>query len=687
MKCNVSNVVIGIFMLVLTGCGGGGGPAASSVSSETALITSVGWLYDNIAPDYSNNGPTCNLDIKVYYNESIAVVDIDSFSVTAPNGWQWTIPASNGQQGTSSSGKPYLAGNIYYGDNPHMMPLAGTWVFQLKLKNGQISSVQRAFHEPGSATDATHQDVYTGEDWTPSPVTPQYIAALGRFPEQGYTLQYSAANGGLLTTTGLAAARTSFLAAQPHAYNMVCWLYDVNKSYLGYTITEFSPQNHSRTSLITANGELSIVPASTVSSNGQLDLSTVKYLRFVYLDGAQYEPSSYSNADYRSISSLVAVVAGSTPVNNFHPTPSPAPPLSQAVAYQIDYAHSGYASLGSAVTFPGSPTWSATLNGAVSYPLIAGGKVFVTTRNSSSYGTSLYALDEQTGSVAWGPIAISGTDFWSGHAYDHGKLFVVNCDGLLLSFDAATGQPGWSIKLPGQYLFSAPPTAINGIVYVGGAGSGGTIYAVDESNGTVLWTSAVENGDMSSPTISSDGVFVSYPCQVYKFDPLTGSLLWRYSGGCEGGGGKTSVYANGQLYVRDSSDLVFNAGTGSMVGSFASNAAPAFSAQSGFFLSSGTLTGIDLGTQRVLWRFTGDGSLVSAPIVINQSVIVGSGSGNVYAVNAATGSLIWSGKAAANISGPDEQNVSQPLTGLGAGEGYLVVPAGNTLTAWYLVGP
>ena len=116
MKNNVINLVIGIFMLVLTGCGGGG-PAASSVSSETAnsLITSVGWIYDNVAPDYSNSGQTCFLNVKVYYSESIAAADIDSLSVTAPNGWQWTISAPNSHLGTSSSGKPYIGSSIYYG--------------------------------------------------------------------------------------------------------------------------------------------------------------------------------------------------------------------------------------------------------------------------------------------------------------------------------------------------------------------------------------------------------------------------------------------------------------------------------------------------------------------------------------------------------------------------------------------
>jgi outer membrane protein assembly factor BamB len=132
---------------------------------------------------------------------------------------------------------------------------------------------------------------------------------------------------------------------------------------------------------------------------------------------------------------------------------------------------------------------------------------------------------------------------------------------------------------------------------------------------------------------------------------------------------------------------VFNASTGAEVGSFTATPIPAFSAQSGFFLSAGTLRGIELGSNNVLWTFTGDGNLVSAPIVIDQAVIVGSSSGNVYALDAATGSTLWTGSAGAPIAAPDEQNVSQPLTGFGAGEGYLIVPAGNRVTAWRIVGP
>ncbi|MBE0620151.1 MAG: PQQ-binding-like beta-propeller repeat protein [Burkholderiales bacterium] len=389
-------------------------------------------------------------------------------------------------------------------------------------------------------------------------------------------------------------------------------------------------------------------------------------------------------------------VPTSAPVPTFTPNPSPLPPLSQSVAYQIDYAHSGQAKLTGPIAFPSAPTWSVTLGGAVSYPLIADGKVFVLTAGlAGGYGTQLYALDKLSGSIVWGPVAIAGTYYWSGHAYDHGKIFVVNYDGLLKSIDANTGLAGWSTKLD-QYSFSAPPTAVNGIVYVAGSGGGGTLYAVDESNGNVLWSKFVANGGNSSPTVSGDGVFVSYPCQVYKFDPLTGGSLWHYSGGCSGGGGKTAAYANGSLYVRDRSDStarIYSAATGTQVSNFAYGTVPALTAQIGFFNntsgfvgSAGTLQGVDLPSHNVLWSFAGDGQLVSAPIVINQYVVIGSSSGNVYALDSATGAQVWSGNASAPIVGAYEQSVTQPWPGLGAGEGFLVVPAGNVLTAWR-VGP
>ncbi len=311
MKKNAINIVLGLFVItafILAGCGGGGGTSTpASTNPANSLITHVGWIFDNAAPDFANNGATCFLNVKVYYSESITTNDIDSFSLTAPNGWYWTISSSSAAFGISSTGKPYICTSIYYGDNPYAFPLAGSWIVKLNLKDGQTSSFLLTFHESGSSTAATHTYLYTKENWAPLTNPSQYIAALGRFPSQGYTVQYSSADGGNITTTGLSAIMTNYLVAEPNAYNLICWLYDVNKVYLGCTNLEYSGLDHSSTNLITSSGELSIVSASTTSSIGNVDLSKVKYIRFVNIDGAQYTPSSYSNLDYRSISSLVTV--------------------------------------------------------------------------------------------------------------------------------------------------------------------------------------------------------------------------------------------------------------------------------------------------------------------------------------------------------------------------------------------
>jgi outer membrane protein assembly factor BamB len=366
---------------------------------------------------------------------------------------------------------------------------------------------------------------------------------------------------------------------------------------------------------------------------------------------------------------------------------SPVAPLRQAVGYQVDAGHTGAIAFGMPLALPGSPTWSVRLPGEASYPLIAGGRVFVTTSGlDGGYGTQLHALHAASGAVAWGPIAIPGLYFNSGIAYDQGKVFVLNFDGLLRSFDAATGAEGWSTKLPLQYAFTSPPTAVDGVVYASGAGSGGSVYAIDASNGQLIWQSAIWT-DGSSPAVHGDGVFVAYSCQVVKLDAYTGAPSWRHQGDCTGGGGgRALVVANGSVHARDvngTSGVLLDPATGTPTGTFAGgwpSPMPAVTAQTEFHLVAGTLRAIDVATREVRWSFAGDGRLASAPIVIDETVIIGSGSGMVYAIDRATGTPSWSASAGAGIS----EFARNGPTGLAAGEGYLVVPAGDVLTGWKL---
>jgi len=326
----------------------------------------------------------------------------------------------------------------------------------------------------------------------------------------------------------------------------------------------------------------------------------------------------------------------------------------------------------------------------MSYPLIADGKVFVTVKDGPvNAGTTLYALNATNGATIWS-FNLGGTVPWGAASYENGRVFALNYSGLLRAIDAATGNLIWSVLLQNQSAFTSAPTVSNGVVYTGGAGSGGTVYAVNANTGAVLWTSSVLNGDYSSPAVTSDGVYVSYSCpNVYKLNPATGAKIWHYAPGCSGGGGKTPALYNGRLYVRDFVGSIFDSATGTIVGNFNAKNTPAFSGDIGFFLDGpqgfgtfGTLVGRDLNTNTILWSFAGDGFLQSAVLVVNNYVYVGSSQGRLYAVDGATGQQVWMTNTGDSIPYVDEHNVSQPLTSFAAAEGLLVIPTSTKLIAY-----
>jgi outer membrane protein assembly factor BamB len=367
-----------------------------------------------------------------------------------------------------------------------------------------------------------------------------------------------------------------------------------------------------------------------------------------------------------------------------------------AVTYQINVLHTG-AIYTPTLLPPLHVKWSVDLGATVSYPLIAEGKVFVIAGPSGSL-VNLYALDAQNGSIVWGPVLIpEGFYWWAAAAYDNGMIFVVPNtisglqSGAMYAFAASDGHQIWNTLLPGQYFFTAPPVAKNGVVYTGGAGVGGTVYAIRETDGTLLWTASVENGDNSSPVVTSKAVYVSYVCpQTYDFKPKTGALIWHYSGPCEGGGGATPVLYKNLLYVRDWSRSInghngdiLDAVAGTYVGGFDADFAPAFQGKNGFYVQSSGLNAVNAATNTTVWTATpaqGD-TYSSPPIVVNGVVYVGTYEGNLLGYRAGTGKRVVSLNMGYSIAAAETGSVGSPESGLGAGQGILVVPASTHLIA------
>jgi outer membrane protein assembly factor BamB len=138
------------------------------------------------------------------------------------------------------------------------------------------------------------------------------------------------------------------------------------------------------------------------------------------------------------------------------------------------------------------------------------------------------------------------------------------------------------------------------------------------------------------------------------------------------------VVANGVVY--SPYGPTFNATTGAMVGSYTSNGPPAVTSTAAYVLQGDTLNALTLADNTSIWSFAGDGSLATAPIVVNQAVIIGSSTGNVYALDSATGAQLWN----ANVAGTIPSESSVPFNGLAAGDGLLIVPAGNKVVAYRL---
>jgi outer membrane protein assembly factor BamB len=361
-------------------------------------------------------------------------------------------------------------------------------------------------------------------------------------------------------------------------------------------------------------------------------------------------------------------------------------PEAVATTYQGNALHDGNQPIGDLPTTL-KQAWRATFDDIVSHPLIAGGRVFVTVRGQpgSVYGNRLYALDAEDGAVLWGPVPVGRTYSRVGIAFGDQRVYAIDFDGMLQAYSAETGEVQWSSVLPGQGAFTSSPTAFAGMVYVGGAGVGGTLYAVDGATGALAWTAPVANGDQSAAAVDATGVYVSYACLMsYRFDRATGANVWTHSTDCSGGGGRTPVLNDGRLYVRDSAGktpVVLDAATGEERATFASDTTPAFDGPLGFVLSQGLLQCVTSATGQVRWTRAADGELSTAPITVGNRVYVGSRSGRVHAFDQTLGNPVWSADVGSPILAPDERN-AEPLVGMAAGNGLLVVPATNTLVAF-----
>lgn len=364
-------------------------------------------------------------------------------------------------------------------------------------------------------------------------------------------------------------------------------------------------------------------------------------------------------------------------------------PAGEFQSFQGNLAHSGFVSV-PGLTPPLVAKWTADVaSNSPSYPVVVDGRVFVTAgRPDGEFGEGLYAFDEQTGYPLWyRPLGPDG--HWSAPAADGDRVFAFDDDGVLRAFDATTGDLLWTRQAgPSE----APPVASGGVLYFGDAYG---IHALDDATGHQLWLTRIDHdGGRSAPAIGANQLYVSYECKIAAALNLDGSRAWSFDGSnCEGTGGATPALHNGKLYFSAPGDdgLVLDAATGHQLATYPYGTVPAFKDNVAIFSSGGqgptntdpyVLKAVDESTGRTLWQTSADGELNTPPLIVNDTAYVGSWSGTLYGFDVSTGNVVVQTNVAEPFFRADENNATDALTGLGAGDGLLLAPAGNQITAY-----
>jgi len=174
------------------------------------------------------------------------------------------------------------------------------------------------------------------------------------------------------------------------------------------------------------------------------------------------------------------------------------------------------------------------------------------------WGYTLYANDAFTGEVLW--TYVMDGDPCEGPAYWGGMVFLADYMGKVVAINAFTGVEIWSTYVNSS--FGAPLSISDGVLYLGDYG--GNVYSLDALTGDVLWTTSLGwQMDWASPIVAEGMVYIgvaSYPDgTMYALDESTGSIEWSayaygapiYSSAAYSNGIVFCTADNGHLYAWD----------------------------------------------------------------------------------------------------------------------------------------
>ena len=189
----------------------------------------------------------------------------------------------------------------------------------------------------------------------------------------------------------------------------------------------------------------------------------------------------------------------------------------------------------------------------------------------------------------------------------------------------------WRFKTGGPVIGS--PAISQGVVFIGS--SDGVFYAIDQRTGQQKWKVALTEPISSSPAIG-DGLvyFLSYDGILYARATETGALKWHFATG-----GERRFEAKGIHGLTPETQLIADP-----MDVFLSS--PALDHNRVYVGSSdGHVYALNAATGVLLWSFETGGVVHASPAVAGGTIYIGSWDSYLYALDAETGLLKWRFKA------------------------------------------
>ncbi len=314
-------------------------------------------------------------------------------------------------------------------------------------------------------------------------------------------------------------------------------------------------------------------------------------------------------------------------------------------------------------------------------PVTAEGKTFVICGSAVMEGNTgdipqLVALNESTGDIIWKvsiPDSVYGS--WASPAYDNSMVFTATGPELGC-YNARTGEKIWAFKNThgSKGVVNSGPVVADGMV-IFNDWDGSHYYCLDEYTGDLLWSFEVA-GDAQSVPVYADGKLyltswkygTSSQGHAYCVDAVTGKQIWHTNNVVKSLCG-SPVYKDGILYLTTydfygTGDLIaLNANDGQIIWQHTierSDSTPAF-AYGNVYVCGGAkgysnvqtycfnaTTGTNVWSTPSKTTEAGEiGSWTCSVAVADGLVYVGSeatgasGNGNLYALDAFTGNVVW----------------------------------------------